>query len=53
MLLSILYFQTVLSYAVLKNSALLVERILSITDVDVNKADNEGNAPLHFCAQAG
>lgn len=30
-----------------------LEAILQLQGIDVNKADNEGNTPLHFAAQAG
>jgi hypothetical protein len=31
----------------------MLEAILELPGVDVNKPDNEGNTPLHFAAQAG
>jgi ankyrin repeat protein len=31
----------------------MLETILELPGVDVNKPDNEGNTPLHFAAQAG
>jgi ankyrin repeat protein len=31
----------------------MLEAILELPGVDINKPDNEGNTPLHFAAQAG
>ncbi|KAL6977968.1 Ankyrin repeat domain-containing protein 33B [Sarracenia purpurea var. burkii] len=44
---------TVISYAVLKNCLPIIEKLTKVPGIDVNKPDNEGNCPLHFCAQAG
>lgn len=45
--------QTALSYIAANAPVSLLEMLLSIDGVDVNKADNEGNTPLHFASQAG
>jgi len=48
--------RTALSYICAISSAGLhkyLELMLDLPGIDVNKADNEGNTPLHFAAQAG
>lgn len=45
--------QTLLSYVASNGSIDLLEFILQLPGLDPNKADNEGNTPLHFAAQAG
>jgi ankyrin repeat protein len=46
-------FQTALSYICSTNLTNFLELFLHLPGIDVNKADNEGNTPLHFAAQAG
>lgn len=45
--------QTSLSYICSTNLTNFLELFLHLPGIDVNKADNEGNTPLHFAAQAG
>lgn len=45
--------QTALSYICSTNLTNFLELFLHLPGIDVNKADNEGNTPLHFAAQAG
>ncbi|CRL01979.1 CLUMA_CG015369, isoform A [Clunio marinus] len=45
--------RTALSYICSTNLTNFLELFLHLPGVDVNKADNEGNTPLHFAAQAG
>ncbi|XP_046673820.1 ankyrin repeat domain-containing protein 33B-like [Homalodisca vitripennis] len=45
--------RTALSYLASNGPVSLLEALLSLEGVDVNKPDNEGNTPLHFAAQAG
>lgn len=45
--------QTLLSYIASNGSIDLLEFLLQLPGLDPNKADNEGNTPLHFAAQAG
>nr|CAD7576520.1 unnamed protein product [Timema californicum] len=44
---------TAVSHIAAHGSLPMLEAILLLPGVDVNKADNEGNTPLHFAAQAG
>ncbi|XP_054275481.1 photoreceptor ankyrin repeat protein-like [Macrosteles quadrilineatus] len=44
---------TALSYLASNGPVSLLESLLAMEGVDVNKPDNEGNTPLHFAAQAG
>lgn len=46
-------FQTALSYIASNGPLELLELVLQLPGLDVNKPDNEGNTPLHFAAQAG
>lgn len=48
-----LFPQTALSYICSTNLTNFLELFLHLPGIDVNKADNEGNTPLHFAAQAG
>lgn len=48
-----LILQTAISYLCSTNLTKFLELILTLPDIDVNKADNEKNTPLHFAAQAG
>lgn len=48
-----LYEQTALSYVCSTNLTNILDLFLQLPGIDVNKADNEGNTPLHFAAQAG
>ncbi|XP_058805501.1 uncharacterized protein LOC131672355 isoform X6 [Phymastichus coffea] len=45
--------RTAISYLAGNGSALVLEACLALPGCDANLADNEGNAPLHFAAQAG
>ncbi|XP_037924093.1 ankyrin repeat domain-containing protein 33B-like isoform X3 [Hermetia illucens] len=45
--------RTAISYICSTNITYLLDIILQIPGIDVNKPDNEGNTPLHFAAQAG
>ncbi|GLG99614.1 Ankyrin repeat and KH domain-containing protein mask, partial [Gryllus bimaculatus] len=45
--------RTAVSYAAAHGSGPMLEALLSVPGLDANKADNEGNTPLHFAAQAG
>lgn len=48
-----MYAQTALSYVCSTNLTNILDLFLQLPGIDVNKADNEGNTPLHFAAQAG
>lgn len=45
--------QTAISYICSTNLINILDELLRMPDIDVNKPDNEGNTPLHFAAQAG
>ncbi len=45
--------QTALSYICVTSFTQILDFLLRLQGIDVNKADNEGNTPLHFAAEAG
>lgn len=45
--------QTAVSYICSNGLVQFLDILLQIPKIDVNKADNEGNTPLHFAAEAG
>lgn len=45
--------RTALSYACANAFQRVVETVTSLPGIDINKADTDGNTPLHFAAQAG
>ncbi|XP_048515605.1 uncharacterized protein LOC105692384 isoform X2 [Athalia rosae] len=45
--------RTAISYLAGNGTVAMLEAALCFPEVDVNLADNEGNTPLHFAAQAG
>ncbi|XP_063224109.1 uncharacterized protein LOC134531935 [Bacillus rossius redtenbacheri] len=45
--------RTAVSHAASFGSVAMLEALLRVPGVDVNKPDKEGNTPLHFAAQAG
>ena len=47
------FFQTALSYACSNGFNRVVEFLSQQPHIDLNKADTEGNTPLHYSAQAG
>ncbi|XP_046998386.1 ankyrin repeat domain-containing protein 33B-like [Schistocerca americana] len=47
------HWKTALSHIAAHGSLPMLEALLQHPEVDVNKADNEGNTPLHYAAQAG
>ena len=47
------FFQTGLSHATANGFMPILELLADIDDVDPNLADNDGNTPLIFAAQAG
>lgn len=49
----ILLLQTAVSYICSNGLVQFLDILLQIPKIDVNKADNEGNTPLHFAAEAG
>jgi len=49
----ILCFQTGLSHACANGFIPILELLAGVEDVDPNLADNDGNTPLIFAAQAG
>lgn len=52
-LFALLLFKTLLSHLCTTNMYEILEICLKLPGIDVNKADNEGNTPLHHAAQAG
>lgn len=46
-------FQTAVSYIASNGPLSILESIVQLPGLDINKPDNEGNTPLHFAAQAG
>lgn len=46
-------FQTAISYICSNGLVQFLDILLQLPNIDVNKADNEGNTPLHFAAEAG
>jgi len=53
MLFAGVFFQTGLSHATANGFMPILELLADIDDVDPNLADNDGNTPLIFAAQAG
>lgn len=47
------WFQTAVSYIASGGSLAMLEALAQFPAVDFNFPDKEGNAPLHFAAQAG
>lgn len=47
------YLQTALSYICSTNLTHILDIFLKIQGIEINKADKEGNTPLHFAAQSG
>ncbi|KAJ6640541.1 Ankyrin repeat domain-containing protein 33B [Pseudolycoriella hygida] len=45
--------RTALSYICITSYTKVLDFLLQLRGIDVNKADNEGNTPLHFAAEAG
>jgi ankyrin repeat protein len=45
--------QTPASYVAASGSLTMLEALARFPAIDFNRADNEGNTPLHFAAQAG
>lgn len=45
--------QTALSYMCSTNTTHYLEALLQVPGIDINKPDNELNAPLHYAAECG
>ncbi|XP_039286804.1 photoreceptor ankyrin repeat protein [Nilaparvata lugens] len=45
--------RTAVSYISSNGPVSILESIIQLPGIDINKPDNEGNTPLHFAAQAG
>lgn len=50
---TLLHFQTAISYICSTNLTQFLDIFLQLPNIDVNRADNEGNTPLHFASEAG
>lgn len=49
----VFFLQTALSYICSTNLTDILDVFLKIQGIEINKADKEGNTPLHFAAQSG